>query len=116
MPLSPSVTAIRMSPTPRVLRSLKTFTQNFAPSVLSIHSPWMSRVPPASTPSARQMALLRTTASSRIFTRSASKSTTRYIGSSGRDCQADTSVMTASVTELTNSGNTSVAYCSARKA
>ena len=33
MPLRPSVTAIRMSFTPRVFRSLKTFIQNLAPSV-----------------------------------------------------------------------------------
>ncbi|MNR04350.1 hypothetical protein D3C85_1203050 [compost metagenome] len=53
------------------------------------------------------MALLRTTASSLIFTRKASKKTTGYIGSSGRACQAVTSAMTASVTELMNSGDTS---------
>ncbi len=39
IPFSPSVTAIRMSLTPRVLRSLNTFIQNFAPSVVSIHRP-----------------------------------------------------------------------------
>ncbi len=44
MPFKPSVTAIRMSFTPRVLRSLKTFIQNLAPSVFSIHMPRMSRV------------------------------------------------------------------------
>src|SRR5690606_5279524 len=43
-----------------------------------------------------------------------SKKTTGYIGSSGRVCQAVTSAMTASVTELMNSGLTSVPYCSAR--
>ena len=53
------------------------------------------------------MALLRTTASSRIFTLRASKKTTGYIGSSGRACQAPTSAITASVTELMNSGLTS---------
>ena len=39
-----------MSLTPRVFRSLKTFIQNLAPSVPSIHSPRMSRVPSGSTP------------------------------------------------------------------
>ncbi len=53
MPFRPSVTAIRMSATPRVFKSLKTFIQNFAPSLPSIHSPRMSRVPSGSTPSAR---------------------------------------------------------------
>jgi hypothetical protein len=55
------------------------------------------------------MALFRTTASSLIFTRSASKKTTGYIGSSGRACQAVTSAITASVTLLMNSAQTSVA-------
>jgi len=43
-----------------------------------------------------------------------SKNTTGYIGSSGRLYQALTSAITASVTELMNSGLTSVPYCSAR--
>jgi hypothetical protein len=51
--------------------------------------------------------LLRTTASSRIVTGSASKNTTGYIGSSGRACQAVTSATTASVTVLIRSGETS---------
>jgi len=100
--------------TPRVLRSLNTFIQNFAPSVFSIQSPRMSRVPSGSTPKARYTALLRTTPSSRIFTRRASKNTTGYIGSSGRACQAPTSAITASVTALMNSADTSMAYISAR--
>jgi hypothetical protein len=45
MPFRPSVTAIRMSWHPRVLRSVKTFIQNFAPSVCSIQMPKMSRDP-----------------------------------------------------------------------
>ena len=49
------------------------------------------------------------------MTRRASKKTTGYMDSSGRDCQAVTSAITASVTELMNSGETSVPYCSARK-
>src|SRR5687767_1378803 len=61
------------------------------------------------------MALLRTVASSRIFTRSASKKTKGYIGSSGRLCHAVTSATTASVTVLLRSGETSTAYISARK-
>ena len=50
-------------------------------------------VPSAWMPSARYTALLRHHASSRILTRSASKNTTGYIGSSGRFCQALTSAM-----------------------
>ncbi len=46
-------------------------------------------------------------ASSRILTRSASKNTTGYIGSSGRLCHAVTSATTASVTVLIRSGETS---------
>jgi hypothetical protein len=53
------------------------------------------------------MALLRTTASGRICTCSASKKTASYIDSSGLACQAVTSTITASVTELTNSRETS---------
>jgi hypothetical protein len=45
IPLSPSVTAMRMSWQPRVFRSVKTFIQNFAPSVCSIQMPRMSRLP-----------------------------------------------------------------------
>lgn len=51
--------------------------------------------------------MLRTTASSLIFTRNASKKTTGHMGSSGLDCQAVTSDITASVTELMNSDETS---------
>ncbi|MNJ66363.1 hypothetical protein D3C77_624340 [compost metagenome] len=74
----------------------------------------MSRVPSGNTASARYTALLRTTPSSRILTRSASKNTTGYMVSKGRVCQAVTSSITASVTELMNSGETSVPYCSTR--
>ena len=48
----PSTTAIRMSPTPRFLSSFITLSQNFAPSVFSIHKPSTSLVPSAATPSA----------------------------------------------------------------
>ena len=97
-----------MSLTPRVFRSLNTFIQNFAPSVVSIHRPRISREPSRRTPSARYTALLRTTLSSRIFTRNASKNTTGYTASSGRACQAVTSASTPSVTVLIRSGLTSV--------
>ena len=46
--------------------------------------------------------------------RRASKNATGYIGSSGRLCQAVTSPITASVTELMKSRETSVPYCSVR--
>ena len=64
----------------------------------------MSRARRAGSPSARYTALLRTTPSSRILTRSASKNTTGYSGSSGRACHAVTSATTASVTALIRSG------------
>jgi hypothetical protein len=54
-------------------------------------------------------ALLRTTLSSRTFTRNASKKTTGYTASSGRACQFVTSASTLSVTVLIKSGLTSVA-------
>ncbi len=44
-PLSPSTHAIRMSETPRFLRSLRTCIQNFAPSLASNHIPSTSRSP-----------------------------------------------------------------------
>ena len=56
------------------------------------------------------MALLRTVASSRIFTRSASKNTTGYSRSRGRLCHAVTSATMPSVTVLIRSGETSTAY------
>jgi hypothetical protein len=37
-PFRPSTTAIRMSPTPRFLSTFITLSQNFAPSVFSIHN------------------------------------------------------------------------------
>src|SRR3954466_1802094 len=69
-PFRPSTTAISTSSTPRFLSSVMTRSQNLAPSVCSIHSPRISLVPSARTPSATWTALLRTRASSRIFTRS----------------------------------------------
>jgi hypothetical protein len=74
-PFSPSTTASRISLTPRVRSSFITRSQNFAPSVCSIHSPSASLLPSGRTPSARYTALLRTIPSSRTFTRSASKNT-----------------------------------------
>src|SRR5215211_3641842 len=56
----PSTTAISTSSTPRLLSSVMTRSQNFAPSVCSIHSPRISLVPSARTPSATWTALLRT--------------------------------------------------------
>ena len=52
-PVSPSTTAIRMSPTPRVLSSFITLSQNLAPSVCSIHSPSTSFSPSQVIASAR---------------------------------------------------------------
>ena len=103
-----------MSLTPRLRRSVNTRSQNLAPSVCSIHSPSTSRVPSRCTPKARYTALLWTTPSARILTRSASKNTSGYTASSGRPCQAATSSSTASVTRLTRSGETSTAYICCR--
>ena len=109
------MTAIRMSWQPRVFRSVKTFIQNFAPSVCSIQSPRMSRRAVGQHRQGEIDGFATHVASSRILTRSASKNTTGYIGSSGRLCQAVTSATTASVTVLIRSGETSTAYISARK-
>ena len=79
-PLEAIGTAIRISATPRLRRSLKTFIQKRAPSVFSIQRPSASRLPSGRMPSARYTALLRTTPLSRILTRSASKNTTRVHG------------------------------------
>src|SRR5258707_1943805 len=49
-PLSPSTTAIRMSWVPRLRSSVITRSQNFAPSVCSIHSPRISLWPEQRTP------------------------------------------------------------------
>src|SRR5215218_7656271 len=48
-PFRPSTTAISTSSTPRLLSSVMTRSQNFAPSVCSIHSPRISLVPSART-------------------------------------------------------------------
>src|SRR5450755_1810527 len=60
--------------------------------------PSTSLRPSGVTPIAKYTALLRTVPSSRIFTRSASRNTSAYNGSSGRLCQRPTSSSTASVT------------------
>src|SRR6202035_412483 len=52
-PLSPSTTAIRTSWVPRLRSSVITRSQNFAPSVCSIHSPRISLWPEQRTPIAR---------------------------------------------------------------
>src|SRR4051812_20786028 len=57
-PFRPSTTAISTSSTPRFLSSVMTRSQNLAPSVCSIHSPRISLVPSARTPSATWTALL----------------------------------------------------------
>ena len=49
-PASPSTHAIRMSRTPRCLRSVSTCIQNFAPSVSWNHMPSTSRSPSSVTP------------------------------------------------------------------
>src|SRR5215203_4729726 len=59
-PFRPSTTAISTSSTPRFLSSLMTRSQNLAPSVCSIHSPRISLVPSARTPSATWTAFLAT--------------------------------------------------------
>ena len=76
----------------------------------------MSSLPSGRMPSARYTALLRTAASSRIFTRKASKNTAGYIvaSASARDCKAMTSLITALVTLLMSSGDTSTEYISLR--
>ena len=55
-PVSPSTQQIRMSWTPRCLRSVRTCIQNFAPSVSWNHMPSTSRSPSSVTPSARYSA------------------------------------------------------------
>ena len=59
----------------RVFNSFITRSQNLAPSFCSSHRPRISLVPSARTPSATYTALLRTSPSSRILTRKASKKT-----------------------------------------
>ena len=53
--------------TPRVFKSLQTFTQKFTPSVFSIQSLGMPRTPSAGSARARCTALLRSTAFLRVF-------------------------------------------------
>ena len=52
-PLSPSTQQIRMSWTPRCLRSVRTCIQNFAPSLAWNHMPSTSRSPSILIASAR---------------------------------------------------------------
>ena len=52
MPLRPSVTAIRMSFTPRVFRLLNTLAPKLAPSFSAIHMPGTSRLLPLAMPRA----------------------------------------------------------------
>lgn len=66
-PVSPSVTAIRTSLTPRVLNSLNTLIENFAPSAVSIHRSRITREASRPTPSGSYAALFRTPLSPRTF-------------------------------------------------
>src|SRR5260363_138541 len=64
---------MRISLKPRLRNSLKTFSQNLAPSVCSIQSPSTSEQSSAQMPNARDTALCFTRPSSRILSRSASR-------------------------------------------
>lgn len=107
MPFKPSVTAIRMWPTPRVFRSLITFIRNFAPSVPSIHISRMSRLPSGSIPRPGRWPCCAHSVFPNLHTQRIEEDH-RDIGSSGLACQAVTSAITASVTLLMNSAETSV--------
>jgi hypothetical protein len=65
-------------------------------------------------PNARYTALFLTVPSSRIFSRSASKYTIGYIGSSGRCCHCSTSDNTSSVIVEIRSGDTLKPYSCCR--
>src|ERR1700738_1401363 len=101
-PFRPSITATRISFSPRWLSSFMTPSQNFAPSLCCIQMPSTSLVPSRWMPKARYTALFLTVPSSRILTLKASKNTTAYIGSKGRFCHSITSSRTESVTVLLN--------------
>ena len=105
-PFSPSTTAIRISFVPRDLSSFITPSQNLAPSYREIHIPRICLRPAQVTPIARCTALFRTSPSSRILTRSASKYTMAYTSSSGRDCHSLISSCTESVTFEISSADT----------
>src|ERR1700738_3575332 len=96
-PFKPSITATRISFSPRWLSSFMTPSQNFAPSLCCIQIPSTSLVPSRWMPNARYTALFLTVPSSRILTLKASKNTTAYIGSKGRFCHSITSSRTESV-------------------
>src|SRR4051794_12288151 len=71
-PVRPSPHRMRMSRTPRAFKSLRTFSQNRAPSVSSIHRPSTSCRPAMLTPSTVYTHLFRTPLSVRTATRSPS--------------------------------------------
>src|ERR1700730_5943868 len=99
-PFRPSITATRISFSPRWLSSFMTPNQNFAPSFWSIQIPSTSLVLSRWMHKARYTALFLTVPSSRIFTLKASKNTTGYIDSKGRAFHSMTSSSTESVTAL----------------
>src|SRR5690606_18512053 len=102
-PLSPSQATIITSATPRLRSSARQLIQCLAPSPpVPTHIPSTSRSPARLIPTATYTGRL-ATCPSRIFTCSASISTTGYTASSGRDCQAASSSTTLSVTRLTRS-------------
>src|ERR1700726_414495 len=113
-PFKPSITATRISFSPRWLSSFMTPSQNLAPSLCWIQIPSTSLVPSLWMPNARYTALFLTVPSSRILTLKASKNTTGYIGSKGRFCHSMTSARTESVTVLIRSVDTSTLYCSSK--
>src|SRR3981081_689644 len=114
-PFKPSITATRISFSPRWLSSFMTPSQNLAPSLCWIQIPSTSLVPSLWMPNARYTALFLTVPSSRILTLKASKNTTGYIGSKGRFCHSMTSSRIESVTVLIRSVDTSTLYCSSKK-
>ncbi len=114
-PFRPSITATRISLSPRWLSSFMTPNQNLAPSFWSIQIPSTSLVPSRWMHKARYTALFLTVPSSRILTLKASKNTTGYIDSKGRAFHSMTSSSTESVTALIRSLETSTLYCSSRK-
>lgn len=67
-PLKPSAQAIRMSSTPRYCSAASTLNQNLAPSFSATHMPISSFWPSTLMPSARNIDLLITCLSWRIFT------------------------------------------------
>ncbi|CAM3343605.1 hypothetical protein WIMU106979_26745 [Williamsia muralis] len=96
-PLSPSHTTMQTSATPRFLISVRTESQNLAPSPPSpAQIPRMSRSPLTVTPIATYIGRF-VTCPSRTFTCTASMNITGYTRSSGRFCHSVISPTTLSV-------------------